>query len=40
VTQGNRPETGGPEGLEVAAVLEAAVESIASGAAVEVADRR
>jgi predicted dehydrogenase len=40
VTQGKRPETGGPEGLEVAAVLEAAVESIASGAAVEVADRR
>ena len=40
VTQGAAPETGGPEGLEVAAVLEAAVESIGSGKAVDVADRR
>jgi predicted dehydrogenase len=40
VTQGKRPETGGPEGLEVAAVLEAAVESIGSGRAVDVVDVR
>jgi predicted dehydrogenase len=40
VMQGATPETGGPEGLEVAAVLEAAVESIGSGKAVDVADRR
>lgn len=34
------PETGGPEGLEAAAVLEAAIESVHSGRIVEVADLR
>ena len=40
IREGTRPETGGPEGLEVAAVLEAAVESVLSGRAVELADLR
>jgi predicted dehydrogenase len=40
VRQGGRPETGGREGLEVAAVLEAVVESAASGRAVELTERR
>jgi predicted dehydrogenase len=34
------PETGGAEGLEAAAVLEAAIESVASGRVVDVADLR
>ena len=40
IREGTRPETGGPEGLEVAAVLEAAIESVASGRAVELSDVR
>ena len=40
VRQGGRPETGGPEGLEVAAVMEAVAESGASGRTVELSERR
>jgi predicted dehydrogenase len=40
VREGTKPETGGAEALEVAAVLEAIMESAASGRAVEVADLR
>lgn len=40
IRQGRRPETGGPEGLEVAAVLGAVVESSASGRTVELTERR
>ena len=40
IREGTQPETGGPEGLEVAAVLEAAVESVSSGRAVELSDIR
>ena len=40
VRQGGRPETGGPEGLEVATILEAVVESAASGRTVELTERR
>ena len=40
VRGGMKPETGAPEALEVAAVLEAIVESAASGRAVELADVR
>lgn len=40
IREGGRPETGGAEGLEVAAVLEAVVESAASGRAVELTERR
>jgi predicted dehydrogenase len=39
VRYGDRPETGGPEGLEVATVLEALLESAASGRAVELGER-
>jgi predicted dehydrogenase len=40
IREGGRPEAGGDEGLEVAAVLEAIVESARSGRAVELADLR
>jgi predicted dehydrogenase len=40
VRTGSQPETGAPEALEVAAVLEAIVESATSGRAVELADVR
>lgn len=40
VRTGTKPEVGAPEALEVAAVLEAIVESAASGRAVELADVR
>ena len=40
IREGTRPETGGPEGLEMAAVLEAIVESVASGRAVALSDLR
>lgn len=40
VTDGERPETGGPEGLEVVAVLEAIVASATSGQPVNVRDFR
>jgi predicted dehydrogenase len=40
VTQGAEPETGAAEGLEVAAMLEAVVESVATGRAVDLPDRR
>jgi predicted dehydrogenase len=40
VRGGMKPETGAPEALEVAAVLEAIIESAASGRAVELADIR
>jgi predicted dehydrogenase len=40
IRHGGRPETGGAEGLEMAAVLEAVVESVASGRAVELSDLR
>ena len=40
IREGTQPETGGPQGLEVAAVLEAAVESVSSGRAVELSDVR
>jgi predicted dehydrogenase len=40
IREGTQPETGGAEGLEVAAVLEAAVESASSGRAVELSDLR
>lgn len=40
VRGGTKPETGAPEALEVAAVLEAIIESAASGRAVELADVR
>ncbi len=38
IRDGGRPETGGPEGIEVAAVFEAVVESAATGQAVEISD--
>ncbi|MEK6709034.1 MAG: Gfo/Idh/MocA family oxidoreductase [Nitrospinota bacterium] len=40
IREGGRPETGGPEGLEVVAVLEAIIESMNTGRAVEVAPFR
>ena len=40
IRDGTKPETGAPEALEVAAVLEALMESAASGRAVELADVR
>jgi predicted dehydrogenase len=40
VSEGQRPETGGPEALEVVVVLEAIVEAVRSGRSVEVADLR
>jgi len=40
ITQGERPETGGPEGLEVVAVLEAIMASDATGEPMEVRDFR
>lgn len=40
IRNGTKPETGAPEALEVAAVLEAIIESAASGRAVELADVR
>ena len=40
IRTGDRPETGGPEGLEVAAVLEAIILSSESGRAVEVSSLR
>jgi predicted dehydrogenase len=40
ITDGERPETGGPEGLEVVAVLEAIVASAASGRPEDVRDFR
>ncbi len=40
IREGVRPETGGPEGLEVAAVLEAIGESVASRRTVELSDLR
>ena len=40
IRSGSKPETGAPEALEVAAVLEALVESANSGRAVELADVR
>jgi predicted dehydrogenase len=40
ITDGSEPETGGPAGLEVAAVLEGIVRSASSGCAVELDDLR
>lgn len=40
IREGRRPDVGGAEGLEVVAVLEAMLESVASGQAVEVAPFR
>lgn len=40
ITDGSEPETGGPAGLEVAAVLEGIVRSASSGRAVELDDLR
>lgn len=40
VRNGGPPETGGPEGLEVAAVLEAVVQSVSSDGMVELSDIR
>ncbi len=40
VREGGRPDAGGAEGLEIAAVLEAAIESVKSGRAVDVAPFR
>lgn len=40
VRNGDRPETGGPEAIEVTAVLEAIVESVEQGVVVDVADVR
>jgi predicted dehydrogenase len=40
IVEGAQPETGGAEGLEVAAVLEAVVESVATGRAVDLARLR
>jgi len=40
IREGSRPEKGGPEGLEIAAVLEAIGESVASGRTVELSNVR
>jgi len=40
IRDGATPETGGPEGIEVVAVLEAVIESAATGQAVDVSDYR
>jgi len=40
IREGGRPETGAPEGMEVAAVLEAIARSVSSGCAVDVAGLR
>lgn len=40
IREGSQPETGAPEGIEVAAVLEAIAQSVESGCSVAVADLR
>lgn len=40
ISEGGRPETGGPEGVEIAAVLEAIARSASSGSAVDVDELR
>ena len=40
IRDGATPETGGPESIEVVAVLEAVIESVNSGQAVEVSKFR